>query len=390
MVNIVHFPTETNLTRRSNSERKFLGVEARPGPPLPISAGDAKGRMNAPQLDYNNPFARPSGAVEALNKKEGDRWVRYRWERRGNGFFEIAVDSQGRPIDISDPANWRSLADVWTEQQTFDGIALVQTPESNIACITLRNVNRRFHTEIPDVVSFIPDIHLQHEWANYIRGRGDGGCYIEPLPCGWRLIGTTRLTEPYVRIRKGMRDKFDPNPIDPEAGYECYARTTQIIPIRSCRGRGDPLVSIDSTFELIETYLSPSTDRQPKISIAAGPRNPEYRFDETRENITRFCTALTYVDPSDYHGNPNRYPGAKPDFCLGWFEGMCAIASLPWKRALKDAIAIWWSKRTTRNNYPGDDRVVCKLNLDLSADRRDGITYRSVFKFAHERGCDGR
>jgi hypothetical protein len=354
--------------------------------------GESMDALNSSQLDYRNPFSRPSPPLDALNKKEGDRWVRYRWERRGNGFFEIAVDSQGRPIDISNTANWRSLAHVWAEQQTFDGIALVQTPESDIACITLRNVNRRFHTEIPGFCIFT-DTSLQHSWANSIRYAA-GGCYIEPIPCGWRIIGTTRLTEPYVRIRKGMRDKFDPNPIDPEAGYECYARTTQIIPIRSWNGRGDPLASIDPTFEWIETYISPSSavqpHRRPKISIAAALLNTEDPFDETPENITRLCTALTFVDSSDYYGNPNRYPGAKPDFCLGWFEGMCAIASLPWKRATKDAIAVWWSKRTTRDNYPGDEEVVCKLNLGISADRRDGITYRSVFKFAHERGWDGR
>lgn len=168
------------------------------------------------KLNHANPFQRPSSELDALNKQEGDRWVRYRWERRGSSFVEKAIDRQGRPIDVTNPANWRSLDDVYFDQETFEGIALVQTPESDIACITLRNINRRFHTVLPD--EFCADVFLQHEWSVYIRG--SARCYLEPIPCGFRIIGTTRRTEPCVRICKGMRDELDPNPMRQVMKYE--------------------------------------------------------------------------------------------------------------------------------------------------------------------------
>jgi hypothetical protein len=228
---------------------------------------------------------------------------------------------------------------------------------------------------------------FMHPWASWILSAAMSiNAYNEPTADSWLIVGTTRLTERYRRIASGIYDKSSHTQVEP-TGYECHANGQNPRGVTmSGRGTGDPSACIDLLFRDLENYLP-----APASPIAAAIQNDiEDEFNETPKNVTRFCTALTFIDPSDYYGSPNRYPGAKPDFCLGWFEGMCAIASLPWKRATKDAIAIWWSKGTTRDNYPGDEEVVCKLNLDISADRRDGITYRSVFKFARERGWDGR
>jgi hypothetical protein len=112
------------------------------------------------------------------------------------------------------------------------------------------------------------------------------------------------------------------------------------------------------------------------VSPIAAPilNDLEDEFDETPENIARFCTALTFVDPSDYHGNPHSYPDVDPNFCLGWFEGICGIKSLPWRQEVKERIAIWWSKRTRRDNYPGDDGVLHKLNHDPQNRRRHHLS----------------
>jgi hypothetical protein len=218
----------------------------------------------------------------------------------------------------------------------------------------------------------------------------------------WLIVGKTRLTEPYVLIHKGMRDKFDHTPADPETGYKVHAPTIRDI-VMSGRGSGNPSACIDpvllwaakyqdaQNYQRAENYHRappPRVKAHSQSSIAEKVRaNIDDPFPETPENIRRFCTALTFVDPSNYHGG--NYPGIGPNLCFGWFEGMCAIKSLPWRPEVRERIAIWWSKRTVRGNYAGDDGVLRKLNHDIG-EKAGGITYRSVFKLAYARGWDGR
>jgi hypothetical protein len=214
-----------------------------------------------------------------------------------------------------------------------------------------------------------------HPWASWILSAAMSiNAYYEATADGWLIVGATRLTEPYRRIVSGIYDKSGRAQTEP-TGYECHATDEDARRITmSGRGSGNPSSCIDPLLCELENYL-PAYLPAPASPIAAAMLNDiEDEFSETSENITRFCTALTFVDPSDY-----------PE----WFRGLCAIASAPWRQATKDNIAVWWSKRTARHNYPGDDEVRRKLNMDISADRRGGITYRSIFKLAHERGWDG-
>jgi hypothetical protein len=230
---------------------------------------------------------------------------------------------------------------------------------------------------------------LMQPWASWILSAAMSiNAYNEPTADGWLVAGKTRLTEPYRRICKGIYEESGRKQIEP-TGYECHANDegSRRITI-SGRGSGDPSACIDLLFHELENYLPSHLAASVSPLTAAILSDIEDEFNETPENIARFCTALTFVDPSDYHGNSHSYPDVDPNFCLGWFEGMCAIKSLPWRQEVKERIAIWWSKRTTRVNYPGNGGVLHKLNHDIR-ERADGITYRSVFKFAYARGWDG-
>ena len=259
------------------------------------------------------------------------------------------------------------------------------------------------HVQIPEFLRprLLREDKIIRCWAqDILSAAASVNCYIEAEGDNWLIVGKTRLPEPHVLIHKGMRDKFDHNSVDPNTGYKIHAPTMCDI-VMSGRGSGNPSACIDPVLLWAAKYQDaknyqrakdyhrappPSVNGQSSIAEKARA-NIDGPFDETPEDIARFCTALTFVDPSNYHGS--NYPGIDPTLCLGWFEGMCAIASLPWRQEVKERIAIWWSKRTTRGNYAGNEGVLRKLNHDIG-EKAGGITYRSVFKLAYARGWDGR
>jgi hypothetical protein len=213
-------------------------------------------------------------------------------------------------------------------------------------------------------------------WASWILSAAMSiNAYNEPTADTWLIVGKTRLTEPYKRVTNGIYDESGSTQIEPTR-YECRANDEEARRITlNGHGSGDASACIDLLFRDLETYLPVYRPVPSPVSplTAAILNHIEDEFNETPENITRFCTALTFVEPSDY-----------PE----WFRGLCAIKSLPFRQEVKEAIAIWWSKRTTRDNYPGDAEVVRKLNHDIH-ERADGITYRSIFKLARSGGWDG-
>jgi hypothetical protein len=142
-------------------------------------------------------------------------------------------------------------------------------------------------------------------------------------------------------------------------------------------------------FEHLKKFV---VERRAPIAKAAG--NVEDPFGETPKNIATIITAIKFINPSYFWGRPEDYPDVDlskvdPAQIPGWFHGLCMIGSLPFSQEIKNALAISWSKLTTRGNYAGDAETLHKLNVDID-EREGGITYKSALKWARIRGWDGR